>query len=204
MPSWGVAASALPCGDLPIILNTICVQSKDRQNMEIDVTSNVYKIVENFVCGHCGSQSGYEVVTAPCIWRHDDFWNGGFCDGSAFAVVRCRSCDLSTLMVFDVVNDDVDFRVYEPFHPELYEIENPEVVSVGYDGFDHTINPTRLELLGQYPCGIRLNKSIPPSIASILVEVGNCLSVKAYSAAAVVCRKAIEEMARDFGVEFKE
>ncbi len=169
--------------------------------MATDITRNVRGMVTDFTCGHCFARSGYEILAAHCLWRHDDSW-GQYVDGKAFAIVKCRNCSLGSLFVFDVVSDDAPQHADEPFDVDFYLAEHPEVVMVAYEPLEG-IEPTCLVLMGQYPYGRNFDEQISKGIRESLNEAGNCLAVGAFHAAAAMCRRAIEYMSKDLGIEFK-
>lgn len=172
---------------------------------KMDVTEAVYRIMTDFTCGYCFAQSGYEVVTADCLWRHDNSWLGGVAvEGKAFVIVKCRSCGLPNLLVFNVYYDEHIFYVDENFSPAFYCTSHLDVISVDWDPSDNTVyGYTSISFIGQYPYGKRLSKSIPEQIHNDLQEAGNCLAVNAASACAVMCRRVIERLAESLHIERK-
>jgi hypothetical protein len=169
----------------------------------MNVSETVKRVVTDFVCGYCLAQSGYDVVTADCIWRHDDLWAGGtIAEGKAFVIVECRSCRLPTLFVFDVYYDEYIFWTDEGFSPEFYCLEHPGVISVDWDASERLFEGcTGILFIGQYPYGHKFSESVPEAVCRDLEEAGNCLAVNATNACAAMCRRAIEQLANSLGIE---
>lgn len=170
---------------------------------EKDITEAVTFVVTEFVCGYCFAQSGYDVVAANCLWRHDDLWAGGMiAEGKAFVVAKCRNCRLPNLVVFDVHYDEHIFRVDEWFSPEFYCAEHPGTILVDWDATEHIVyGYTWVSFVGQYPYGYKFSASIPDAVRDDLQEAANCLAVNAASACAAMCRRAIERLAKSLGIE---
>lgn len=113
-------------------------------------------------------------------------------DGCVIAVLKCRNCGMLNTFIFRLIEDNYD----EPFSGDinLYVIENPNILYAGYDEFEHTINPTRIEIIGQYPYGHKISNTVPDALRQDLREAGNCLAVNAPNAAVIMCRRVVQRL----------
>lgn len=163
--------------------------------MKID--KNVQGLIQDFTCGYCLAQSGYNIAFA----QHSELrgtW-GDFYEGRAIAILECRSCKMLNVLVFDVdAEEDVGHPVNE-LGPFL--AEHPHIISAGFDKEEGSIYPTWIELMGQYPYGHKLSKEVPQVVQQDLQEAANCLAVGSSNAAAIMCRRVIERLASHFGVK---
>jgi len=172
--------------------------------------TNIERMITDFTCGFCSSQSGYEIVFAD----RSEYRPPGFplpVMGRALAVVRCRSCGMFSVLFFAVedkeepfsMEDDVLTYHYLEEHPEIIDDDGELLSPFEVDGTSYVmIPPLRLKLMGQWPHGSRF-ESIPESIRQDVQEAGNCLAVGAVNASAVMCRRAVERLAKSLGVQVK-
>lgn len=165
--------------------------------MADDLTYKIKELIREFTCGFCNSQAGYEIEFAKASTWHDN--EIGFVDGCIIAVLKCRNCGMLNTFIFRLIEDNYD----EPFSGDinLYVIENPNILYAGYDEFEHTINPTRIEIIGQYPYGHKISNTVPDALRQDLREAGNCLAVNAPNAAVIMCRRVVQRLVSYLGTE---
>jgi|SanBayMetagenome_1026888.scaffolds.fasta_scaffold09242_2 Domain of unknown function (DUF4145) len=159
--------------------------------MADDLTYKIKGLITEFTCGFCNSQAGYEIEFAKDSTWHDN--EIGFLDGCVIAVLKCRNCGMLNTFIFKLIKDDYE----EPFSGDinLYVIENPNILDPGYDEFEHRINPTWIEIIGQYPYGHKISHTVPDAWRQDLREAGNCLAVNAPNAAVIMCRRVVQRLA---------
>ena len=102
------------------------------------------------------------------------------------------------------LENDMLVDLYLEEHPEIIH-DNGELLSYfEADNISYVvIPPLRLKLLGQYPCGFKFEGDVPASIRQDVQEAANCLAVGAVNASAVMCRRAIERLAKSLGIRVK-
>ena len=173
--------------------------------------TNIERMIADFTCGFCSAQSGYEIAFAD----RSEYRPSGFplpIMGRALAVVRCRNCGMFSVLFFAVedeeepfpMEDDILAYCYLEEHPEIVDDEGELLGSFEVDGTSYVvIPPLRLKLIGQYPHGYEFDDNIPESICQDVHEAGNCLAVGAANASAVMCRRAVERLAKSLGVQVK-
>ena len=113
---------------------------------------------------------------------------------------------MPSLFTFDVVSEQVWLRVDEWHAHEFYRLKHPGIITMDWmDPVDRTVidEITWIIPMGQYPYGHKFDDQVPKAVIDSLLEAGNCLAVGALNAAAVMCRRAVEQMGKDFEIEFK-
>lgn len=167
----------------------------------MDVSKNVRGIVKDFTCGFCTAQSGYNIVLADYCAITGSY--GDLVVGKIFAVVSCHDCKMQSLLIFDVYEEERGLITIDVL-PEIYLEDHPEVIASFWDnssgGF---LDLTYACLMGQYPYGRKFNSKIPETITHELEESGNCLSVGAYNASALMCGRAVERLVEYLGVKYE-
>ncbi|MFZ1265711.1 MAG: hypothetical protein WAU95_04545, partial [Anaerolineae bacterium] len=143
------------------------------------------------------AQSGYDIVFADHSETRHVY--GDLLEGKAIAVLKCRNCRMLNLLVFSVKEEDFGGSMEES-ELEPFLAEHPHVLSPGFSEEEGSIAPMWIELMGQYPHGFKLSRDVPVTIRYDLEEAGDCLAVGASNAAAVMCSRAIERLAADFGI----
>lgn len=164
----------------------------------MDISENIRGLIKDFTCGYCSARSGY--IVAFSDWSA---WRGAWGDlyaGCAIAVLECSNCKMLNALIFEVDEEDNDIP-FDGGHIGPYLVEHPEILQAGYDESQNTYSPVWMELLGQYPHGLKLNEAVPEQIRQDMREAGNCLAVGASNAAIIMCRRVVERLATHIGVK---
>lgn len=164
----------------------------------MSIEKNIKGLISDFTCGHCIAQSGYDVLCAEYSVLRSTW--GDFSNGGAFAIVKCRHCEMLNLLSFRLNEDDYGPSLNSQYEFRSYLEERPGIISARYDG--HLLEDIlSMRLLGQFPYGYKLDKQIPDDIKRDLQEAANCLAVSAPNSVAIMCRRVIERLAIHFGVK---
>jgi len=185
------------------------------------IKTNVERMITNFTCGYCLTQPGYAIVFADYSALRP--YGIPLEIGRAFAVVRCRHCKMLNVLVFSVEDDEPLVVKEEDLQLVMMELDDdPQIIDPRWDwdkpsdrpadtrptdlpwddGFE-VAAPERLNYMGQYPYGHRLGDSIPRAIRQDIQEAGSCLAINAANACTIMCRRAIERLAKSFNIDTK-
>jgi len=163
----------------------------------MSIEKNIKGLILDFTCGHCFAQSGYDVLFAEYSVSRGTW--GVFFDGGAFAIVKCRHCEMLNLLSFQLNENDYGPSLNSPHEFRPYLEEHPSIITARYEG--HVLEDIlSMQLLGQFPHGHKLGKQIPDDIKRDIQEAASCLAVSAPNSAAIMCRRVIERLAIHFGV----
>lgn len=156
----------------------------------MDVTKNFQRFMKDFVCGHCATQSGYEIVFAQAEW--DDAWWPDFTQGNAVVIVKCHNCKQQSIFLFDILSESHHVFISE-FELRDFLNQHPAILCADDDLQDCAL--TWMEYQGQYPSGRKTSASVPEEVREALSEASNCLSVGASNAAVLMSRCVVERLA---------
>lgn len=162
---------------------------------------SIFAVVANFVCGYCSRQVGYNIIYAGHSELHSDY--GDFLIGRGFAILQCRSCKMLNLVTLEII-EDIEQPVNSLFDEGFYLSQNPNILYAGYDPDSRSIQPVFAKLMGQFPAGLQISEKVPTVIRNDLEEATSCLCVNAPNAALLMCRKTIERVCIDQGVQIKK
>lgn len=166
---------------------------------QMDVTENFKRIMKGFVCGHCNTQSGYDIKFAQTEWDRE-VWPD-FTPGKAFIVVQCHNCKLLSMFIFDMQSEQSPRTWHDDYELQKYIDENPDVVDYAWASDERLLCSTWTEFQGQYPSGRKLSSAVPDEIRHDLYEASNCLAVGSANAAVIMSRRVAERLASHFGAE---
>ena len=200
LQGWGVQVDHHPDDDAPkdtpTSLSDISQKTPTIRSVGSGIEKNIKRLVKEFTCGFCYSQTGYDIIFADYSVLRSYY--GDILNGIAVAILRCRQCQMYNSLNFTVVEEDhISARDQE----ELEELlaNKPNIISA-------SINPdwmTIINLSGQFPFGRNFPNDIPEDIIRIIREAGDCLAVGALNAAVVMCRRAVEKLAVNSGINVK-
>lgn len=157
------------------------------------------QLVPDFTCGFCQARLGYKIRFADHAETYSDY--GDFIGGGGCAVISCANCNRLTILLFDVDVDDFGPSCEDGVSAQLYEAEHPEILHCHWDKDEPFTQITILKCKGQIPTKYQFGRNVPESMSRLINEAANCLAVGSPHAAAVMCRRVLEQLVQHFGIK---